>query len=57
MSDASTGEKCTAASGGSPVVKGSAVVRQKIAADIPIAKLVGALEYDAGITGRRVWVA
>ena len=50
MSNASTGEKCAVTSGGSAVVEDSAVVRQKVAVDIPIAGLVGALENNTGIT-------
>jgi hypothetical protein len=50
MSNASTGEKCAVTSGGSAVVQDSAVVRQKVAVDIPIAGLVGALENNTGIT-------
>ena len=51
MSNAGSGEERAISSGGSAVVEDSAIVGQKIAVDVPIAGLVGALVGDAGITG------
>ena len=50
MSDAGAGEERAITGGGPSVVEDSAVVGQKIAVDIPIAWLVGALVDDAGIS-------
>ena len=51
MSNACTGKKCAITSSGPPVVEDGAVVGQKVAVDVPIARLGGALEDDAGVTG------
>ena len=51
MSNAGAGKERAITGSGPPVVEDSAVVGQKIAVDVPIAGLVGALVDDAGITG------